>query len=182
MITIMSHAIVAELRALRSGERALPEGSLVFHRGDPVTHLFLVLDGTIELTRHRADGGMVVLQRAAPNAVLAEASVFSERYHCDAFAVAPSVLLAVPIATVRAQLGRSPQFAEAWAMYLAQEVQAARLRNEILSLKTVAERLDAWLLSHGERLPTKGAWKSLALEIGVSPEALYRELSRRKIG
>ena len=169
------------LKALRSPERTLPEGGLVFHRGDPVTHLFLVLDGAIELTRHRADGGMVVLQRASQDAILAEASVFSQRYHCDAFAAAPSVMLAVPIAAVRAQLAQSAEFAEAWSAYLAREVQDARLRSEILSLKTVAERLDAWLLSHGERVPAKGEWKSLAHEIGVSPEALYRELGRRRV-
>lgn len=170
------------LKALRPGERRLPEGGLLFHRGDPVTSLFLVLDGTVELTRHRADGGTVVLQRAARHEILAEASVFSERYHCDAFAVAASVLLAVPMATIRAQLAQSPEFAEAWAKYLARQVQEARLRSEILSLKTVARRLDAWLLSHGQCMPEKGEWKSLAHQIGVSPEALYRELARRKAG
>ena len=182
MITIMPREIAELLKALRFSERSLPEGGLLFHRGDPVTHLFLVLDGAIELTRHRADGGVVVLQRASQDAILAEASVFSERYHCDAFAATPSVLLAVPMAAVRSRLIQSPEFAEAWVAYLAREVQEARLRSEILSLKTVAERLDAWLLSHGERLPAKGAWKSLAHEIGVSPEAFYRELSRRKAG
>ena len=182
MITIMSRDIAALLKTLRSGERRLAEGGLLFHRGDPVDNLFLVLDGTIELTRHRTDGGMVVLQRASRNAVLAEASVFSQRYHCDAFAAAPSVLLVVPMTTVRSQLARSAEFADAWAGYLAREVQKARLRSEILSLKTVAGRLDAWFLSHGERMPAKGAWKSLAHEIGVSPEALYRELARRKAG
>jgi hypothetical protein len=29
-------------------------------------------------------------------------------------------------------------------------------------------------------LPPKGEWKSVAEQIGVSPEALYRELSRRR--
>ncbi len=181
MIAIMPGEIIALLKALHATERALPAGSLLFHRGDPVTHLHVVLGGAIELTRHRADGGVVVLQRASQNAVVAEASVFSERYHCDAFAAAQSVVLAVPMAAVRERLARSSGFAEAWAAYLAGEVQEARLRSEILSLKTVAERLDAWLLSHGERMPAKGAWKSLAHEIGVSPEALYRELSRRKV-
>ena len=178
----MSDQAVHLLSAMRSSERRLPEGGLLFHRGDPVASLFLVLEGTIELVRHQADGGVVVLQRASPSAVLAEASVFSERYHCDAFAAAPSVLRAVPMATVREQLARSPAFAEAWARHLAGEVQEARLRSEILSLKTVARRLDAWLLSHGDRMPAKGEWKSLAHQIGVSPEALYRELARRKDG
>jgi hypothetical protein len=29
-------------------------------------------------------------------------------------------------------------------------------------------------------LPSKGEWKALAEDIGVSPEALYRELSKRR--
>ena len=180
MMDIMSRQIAELLKALRSSERRLAEGGLLFHRSDRVTSLFLVLEGTIELTRHRADGGMVVLQRASRDAVLAEASVFSERYHCDASATASSVVLAVPMSEVRARLAGSPEFAAAWAEYLTREVQEARLRSEILSLKTVASRLDAWLLSHGRRLPPKGERKSLAHQIGVSPEALYREFARRK--
>ena len=181
MIAIMSRQIAKLLEPLRSTERRLPEGGLLFHRGDAVTHLFLVRDGTIELTRHQADGTIVILQRAPRNEFLAEASVFSQHYHCDAVAAAPSVVLAVRTIDVRSRLAQSPEFAEAWSAYLAREVQDARLRSEILSLKTVARRLDAWLLSHEERMPAKGEWKSLAHEIGVSAEALYRELGRRKV-
>jgi CRP-like cAMP-binding protein len=141
MIAIMLQEVAELLKALRSTERRLPEGSLLFARGDPVTNLFLVLEGTVELTRHRADGGIAVLQRASRNAVLAEASVFSEMYHCDVFAAVSSIVLAAPMAAVRARLAGSPEFAEAWAEYLAHEVQEARLRSEILSLRTVAERL-----------------------------------------
>ncbi len=182
MIAIMSGRMAQLLRSLSAKERRLADGGFLFHRGDPVTNLFLVLEGTVELVRHQADGAMVTLQRASRNAVLAEASVFSARYHCDASAAAPSVVLAVPMADVRASLARSPDFAGAWAEYLAHEVQEARLRSEILSLRTVAARLDAWLLSHGERMPAKGEWKSLAHQIGVSPEALYRECARRRGG
>jgi hypothetical protein len=49
---------------------------------------------------------------------------------------------------------------------------------EVVSLKTVAERLDAYLALGGE-LPPKGQLVHLASELNVSPEALYRELSRR---
>jgi hypothetical protein len=40
-------------------------------------------------------------------------------------------------------------------------------------------RLEAWLAWNDGVLPTKGAWKHLAEELGVSPEALYREITRR---
>ena len=52
------------------------------------------------------------------------------------------------------------------------------MRAEILALKTVAERLDAWIAWHEQR-PAKGKWRHVAEEIGVSPEAFYRELAKR---
>jgi hypothetical protein len=58
-------------------------------------------------------------------------------------------------------------------------VQRARAQVEIVSLKKVSERLDAWLALSGD-LPPKGQWHRLASEIGVTPEALYREIARRR--
>ncbi|MCP4184697.1 MAG: hypothetical protein GY761_15500 [Hyphomicrobiales bacterium] len=48
-------------------------------------------------------------------------------------------------------------------------------------MKKVSERLDAWLDWYSGELPHKGEWKEVAAEIGVSPEALYRELASRKL-
>lgn len=53
------------------------------------------------------------------------------------------------------------------------------MRAEIRSLKTVAERLDAWTAEHGD-IPENGQWHVLAAELSVSREALYRELARRR--
>jgi hypothetical protein len=63
------------------------------------------------------------------------------------------------------------------AAHLASEVQGARARAELLSLRTVSERLRAWRALHGE-LPPRGRWIEVAQEIGVTPEALYRVLSQ----
>lgn len=66
-----------------------------------------------------------------------------------------------------------------WSALLALSVLAARLRSEIRSLPKVADRLDAWL-AEGNALPEKGRWQEVAAEPGVTREALYRELSRRR--
>jgi len=81
---------------------------------------------------------------------------------------------------LRAEFTANPALAEAWAGHLAREVQATRLRAEILSLHGVAARLGAWLAAHGAALPPRGGWRILAQEIGVTPEALYREIARRR--
>ena len=172
--------VLERLRELDSSERTFEAGERLFRVGDDVSVLHLVEDGEAHLVRHRADGGALVLQRAVANTVLAEASIFSEGYHCDGLAVKPTRTVAIASSAVRQLLGEDPGFADSWAVHLSRELQATRLRAEILSLKTVRERLDAWLVWHGDVPPAQGMWKSVAYEIGTSPEALYRELSRRR--
>lgn len=178
MISIMSAKLADRLLALPGAARRLAQGQSLFRRGDTVRRMFVVREGGVELVRHDAAGRAIVLQRAEPGAVLAEASLYAPRYHCDAAAFAPTRLHAVGKPDLIERLRRDREFAELFAAHLAHEVQQARLRAEILALKTVAERLDAWLAWHGA-MPAKGAWRALAQQIGVSPEALYRELARR---
>ena len=64
--------------------------------------------------------------------------------------------------------------------HLAGEVHRTRMRAEILSLKSVATRLGAWMALNGDALPPKGRQHLVASEMGVTPEALYRELARRR--
>jgi CRP-like cAMP-binding protein len=80
------------------------------------------------------------------------------------------------------RLGRPRRGSHAAALmrHLAGEVHRTRTRAEILSLKSVAARLDAWMAFNGGKLPPKGRWYQAASEIGVTPEAFYRELARRR--
>ena len=180
MIAIRFMSLFERLRHLNPVQRNFGRGAHLFNRGDDVSVMHLVVDGEAHLVRHRADGAALVLQRAGAETVLAEASLFSNRYHCDCVAVMPICTLAVPRPAVRARLADDPEFAESWADHLAHELQATRLRAEILSLRTVGERLDGWIAWHGGRLPPRGKWKMIASEIGTSPEALYRELAKRR--
>ncbi|MEC7667561.1 MAG: hypothetical protein VXZ18_01615 [Pseudomonadota bacterium] len=64
---------------------------------------------------------------------------------------------------------------------MARTLQKSRMQSEIRTLKTVAERLDAWLVDN-PALPPKGQLQDLAHILGVSREALYRELAKRRQG
>ena len=75
-------------------------------------------------------------------------------------------------------LRSSPDAALGLVKSSAREVQAQRSRIEILRLRRVSDRLDAWLDLYGE--PAKREWVRVADGIGVSPSALYREIALRK--
>lgn len=177
MIPIMSDALASLFTD--ADQRRIDPGGRLFHAGDPVRSMYLVAEGAVDLTRVTGAGAPVILQRARPGQVLAEASAYSAIYHCDAQAITPALVQSLPVVDFRARLTANPALAEQWAAHLAHAVQIARLRAEIRTLRTVAERLDAWL-GEGRLLPAKGGWQDLAAELGVSREALYRELSRRR--
>lgn len=168
------------LGSLPQTTRSFDEGQYLFHRDDRVKSMFLIKAGSAHLIRHHQDGSAVVLQRARAGSILAEASIFTSVYHCDAIAATAVVASVISRTAMQRLFFTDQDFAKAWASHLAGEVRNARLRSEILTLKTVAERLDAWLADRGH-LPERGNWKAIAQEIGTSPESLYREIARRRI-
>lgn len=179
MIVIMSNSLFDHLHARSTFTRSIPKDGFLFHRDDEVADLFVVMEGIMCLARFQIDGKMAVLQRAAAQTVLAEASVFSDQYHCDAVAIVPSKVSGIPVRSIRDLLANDAGFALAWAKHLSAELQDSRRRSEIAGLKTVSARLNAWIAWNGGD-PGRGDWSSVAREIAVSPEALYRELAKRR--
>jgi CRP-like cAMP-binding protein len=176
----MSEDFIERFIALAEKRRTCDPGSLLFHQGDRVRAVFVVEEGLVELTRQQEDGTAITLQRATGHTVLAEASVYSEAYHCAGLVGAPTRLFELPKTSFLAYIQKDAGFSSLWAKHLAREVQSARHRSEVLSRKTVGARLDGWLAWHGSTVPAKGQWKTVAQQIGVSPEALYRELAKRR--
>ena len=171
---------IAELWDVEARERTLAAGAVLFRAGDPVYFLYRVESGAVRLIRPLTHGSELTLQRVRAGSLLAEASLFAAAYHCDAVAETSARLRGVPVTRIMQALKNDPALARALAQYLALEVQSARARAEIVALKTVAARLDAWFALNNGSLPPKGQWREVAEEIGVTPEALYREIARRR--
>jgi len=180
MIAIMLQIIAHLFETKSNPARSLGAGGYLFHRDDPVVSMYLVVEGEVQLVRYQEDGSVVVMQRAVPGDVIAEASLFTESYHCDAVAPVAAKVRGIAKRCMLGKFRQEPDFAEAWSTHLVGELRRSRLKSEILSLKTVASRLDAWFKWHAAEMPEKGEWKQVASQIGVSPEALYRELAKRR--
>ena len=180
MIAIMSGELIEHLGRLSSRARSFAAGQHLFHRGDRIAALYWVESGKVHLQRFTADGSAAVMQRAADGALLAEASIFGQHYHCDGIAAEPVAARQFDMAEVRRLMQAEPAFTASLARYLAEEVMRMRSRAEIASLRTVEARLEAWLALNDHQLPPAGKRVELARELGVSPEALYRELARRR--
>lgn len=177
MIPIMHMSLSMLFQDAR--DTGLVPGETLFVAGEEVTDIFIVRSGRMHLQRHTMHGAQMVLQNAGPGAVIAEASAYSTRYHCDSVAAEESVIAGLPKERFLAALAEDPALATNWSALLARSVQAARFRAEIRTLPRVADRFAAWL-GEGNTLPEKGRWQEVAAELGVTREALYRELARRR--
>lgn len=153
-------------------------GARLFSVGEKPSAMFFVASGEVVLERPGLQGSSVILQRTRRGFV-SEASLQSERYHCDGRAVAPSEITRIPIKSIRLALDSDPAFASRWIAMLNREVKRLRLQCERLSLNKVQDRLVHLLETEGKlgQYPLGSGLKSLAGELGVTHEALYRCVS-----
>ena len=151
----------------------------LFLSGDAVRFVHLIEDGAVHLERLQINGQAMCFQRARPGDVLAEASIYAEAYHCDARIVESARVRRLSVKRLIKRLEAEPRLSWAWQARLALTVQKTRLLAEIRGMKTVEQRLDAWM-DHNGALPTRGQWQTVAQELAVSPEAFYREIARRR--
>lgn len=154
------------------------KGDLLFERGKKPERMFYVAGGEVVLQRPGSRGENVVLQRARQGFV-AEASLQSARYHCDAVVTASGDLVGIPIEPIKTALLTDPAFAMRWIGMLNRELVRLRLQCERLSIKGVRDRLLHLIETEGQggRLPLGAGLKSMAAELGVTHEALYRTVA-----
>lgn len=160
-------------------EQLLPRGTTLFRAGQRPIRVFYITLGEVHLVRHGMHGQTVVFQRSGPGRFLAEPSIDSPHYHCDAVAVRASRLRAFPLAEFRKTLDVDPEFARRWRLFLAQEVRRLRAQAERLAMRTVRDRIIHYIECEGSggSLRWPGDLKLLATELAVTHEALYRELA-----
>lgn len=170
---LLTPSLTAALSAME-----LRKGETLFRQRHRPRYMHFVVGGEIVLERIGVSGDPVVLQRVRQGFV-AEASLQSASYHCDAVVTSPGWAIAVPIDPLKAELATDSAFALRWIRMLNAEVRRQRTQCERMSLKGVDERLLHLVETEGVdgRLPIASGLKSLATELAVSHEALYRAVA-----
>jgi CRP/FNR family transcriptional regulator, dissimilatory nitrate respiration regulator len=158
---------------------SLLANNTLFTTGQRPAWMYFVVDGEAVMSRCDREGRRLILQRAS-GTFLAEASLRSERYHCDAHVSGDSTLLRFQRDALRAAIDEDAPTRWAWIGMLAAEIRLQRSHAERMALRTVRERLLHLLLVQsdaGGRLRLPGTRKDLAAQLGVSHEALYRAIA-----
>jgi len=158
-------------------EQELARDALLFAQGTKPKAMYCVLSGEIRLMRVTPSGAEIILQRAREGFV-AEGSLDQAAYHCNALAIVPSRIAAIPRPAFQKALQHAP-FRDAWIAYVGSELRRARAQSERLRLRSARDRIVHFIETEGRgdaiRLSlTKKAW---AAELGLTHEALYRALA-----
>jgi CRP/FNR family transcriptional regulator, dissimilatory nitrate respiration regulator len=150
----------------------------VFLAGAMPVWMFYVISGEVTLERNGVHGESVVLQRTRQG-FISEASLKVARYHCDAVAISDTHVIKVPVKALTKSLDQDPAFASRWINMLNSEVRRLRLHLERLNMKSIRDRLIHLIETEGKdgKFPIPSGLKTLAGELGVTHEALYRAIA-----
>ena len=162
-------------------DRKLKAGEPLFHLGDKTSGLYEVIAGRVRLTRVDRSGRETVLYVAGPGETIAEASLFSPVYHCDAVAGSDAVVRLYPKPAVLSTFAKDRKAAQAFSATLARQVMSLRTRLAQRDIRSARERVRHFLAlntgADGRTVALRGTVKDLAAELGLTHEALYRTLA-----
>jgi CRP-like cAMP-binding protein len=162
-------------------ERKLKAGQVLFRRGTRTVGLYEVVSGNLRLARVDRAGREAVLHVAAAGDTIAEASLFSPTYHCDAIVTTDAIVRLYPKAAMLAEFERNPSAMRAFTAMLGHQVMNLRTRLEQRNIRSARDRVRHYLAvnagADGRTVVLSGTLKELAGELGLTHEALYRTLS-----
>src|ERR1051326_9376718 len=94
------------------------------------------MNGRFGLVRYGRDGSEIILYVATAGETIAEASLFSSTYRCDAVAMMDARVRLYPKAAMLAELQRSPAAAKKYMAMLAEQVMNLRIRLEQRNIRS----------------------------------------------
>jgi CRP/FNR family transcriptional regulator, dissimilatory nitrate respiration regulator len=165
---------------LATKEVRLRESEAAFLAGQPVSRIFFVRSGVVALMRPVRSGAEAIMQIAEAGEWVAESSLFSDRYHCDAVARVQTTLMSVSKVSLLKVLKADPARCFQWTQMLSAQLRALRSTHEIVRIRGAEERLLRWLWLHASKrvVEVRGTWTDVADELALTREVLYRTLSK----
>jgi CRP-like cAMP-binding protein len=157
----------------------LKKGEFLFRQNTSAEHLFFLEKGRVKLVRETIDGQSLVVHIAYSQETFAEASFFSQEYHCHAICDSTCTVLSFAKTEVSQYLQNHPKSMMTLLKTYAQQVRSLRLLNEIKSINSAYERVLTFFISEAnENFEFHFAYslKDMAQRLGLAHETFYRTL------
>lgn len=160
---------------------ALAKGDCLFEQGKGVVNLYLINSGRVKLIRNTIDGTPLIAHTSERGETIAEASLFTEHYHCSAIADVPTNVSFVKKKELLQHLDNNPLEMKKLLAVLARQVRDLRTINEIKNIRSAKERILAYIRSNidnNNEMVLELSLKDTAHKIGLAHETFYREIKK----
>jgi len=157
-------------------------GHPLFCQGDRVKGLFMLRSGLMRFVHYTEQGQLINHYMIYPGEIFAEIVLFVDCYACTAIADQPSEVIMFPKAIVLEELKSNLDFAEAFMAKMAERLHMTKILLELRGLRSARDRVLHYLEVLAEpgsnTLTLTRSLKSIAADLGLSPEALSRTLAQ----
>ncbi len=164
----------------------LEPGAILFHEGDPATHVYSLTRGYLRLCKLLADGRRQITGFLVPGDFIGLA--FAETYVYSAEALGPAHLCAFAAPAFQRWLATTPHLEHELLGRARGELAAAQEQMLLLGRKSARERVATFLLTFarrldrkaGETVPLPMTRTDIADYLGLTIETVSRTLSQLK--
>ena len=162
--------------------RDLAAGEVLYRRGEKAEGVFVVEHGRMELFSYTTQGKNVPLYVTRAGECVAEAALFAKSYCGDVVAEIPSrVAMFLKEPLLRA-FHQQPALADEFTALLTRRFNMLRVRLELRNLPSARERILQYLhlvaSADGYSVLLDRPLKTLADDLGLTPESFYRQLAK----
>lgn len=165
----------------RTVYRNIAAKQILFQQGETANAIYFLVEGQIRLasfTEERMINYYFIKLRES----FAEVALFCDTYPCSAIADFPSRVAAIDKELFRQALDEYPDLANIYMSQLTERYKTVKTLLELRSIRSARERLLQYLThqieSDRRTVILQRPLKYLAIELGLSVEALYRTISR----
>ena len=168
--------------------RRLPARETLYAQGEPATAMFVLLEGSMKLSRRTGGAKEHVVRLVRPGEVLAESALFSGGdYVATAVALEESRLLAVDAQRLAVQLRRDPHLAWNVLQRIGKRIEELQTQTELLATHTAEQKVAAYLMNRYRAVSPEDAViasscrrSDLASLLALAPETLCRVITEFK--
>ena len=162
-------------------------GTLLFMQGDPASHFFFVLKGSVRLYRLSADGKEKIIEIIRAGETFAESVAMLEKpYPVYGSTIEAVELIMIPAEVLRAQVQQNTGLA--LKMLASLSLRVHKFVNDIhtLSLSTAQQKVAGYFLAflsetgEEQRISLPSAKAIVASRLGLQPETFSRVLGKMK--
>jgi len=175
----MNDAFKKILSDLKPANLSLKKSDILFLQNDEILNMYFIKAGRLKLKRETIEGFSVVQHIAFKGEIIAEASLYSQHYHCSAIADTNTEISYLRKIDLLNYLEENPTVMSQLLILYAHQIKNLRTLNEIKNIRSAKERTLAFLRNEMDaesEVKLSISLKDIAYRIGLSHETFYRTL------